>query len=595
MALSGRINGSYADSSYAPYVKWSVTQSIPNNKSIMSVTFGMRKVRENSLSHNLNAQTLTLNVNGATYTRSITFDFRTDPAPSDHDIDTIYGIEIPHNADGTKSVSIIVSHPTDISLGTGSVYGTAELDTIPRATTPSVPSSAEIGTQITISLPRASSDFIHSLWYKLPDGVHGYDRIASGAGTSCSWTVPMALCNRLTNAESASVIILCETYNGSTLVGSKNTTITVTVPSNVKPTATMTTALVNENATVAGWGVAIKSFTKISYTITGDATNDHGATIAAYQYSGNGETISGATGTTGVLTTAGSVVVRGRVQDTRGRWSDWAGVTLTVLDYSAPEILSSSAERVDANGDPADDGESVKVRVNGQVTAVGNNTATAKWRYRQAEGGWSAYATIANNEDVVLPTTFSKGVTYEIELSVWDDLGNSKSVVYTIPTASVAVNIRSGGTGIGIGKYNEHDGEIEIAETWDIRYHGAVMMDHVVEQGLSTVQGSQPCNWYYQKFASGQFVARMSGVLSSSTSNTSKSATFKLPFSLPNTIYGVQLTGTANSNLVTNMGVRNSAGSGSGKTTEQFTVYGTLSAATTASVGVDIEVRGYWK
>ena len=341
--------------------------------------------------------------------------------------------------------------------------------------------------------------------------------------------------------------------------------------------------------------MAIKGFTKVSYTITGDATNDHGATIAAYQFSGNGETISGATGTTGVLTTAGSVVVRGRVQDTRGRWSDWADVTLTVLDYSAPEILSSSAERVDASGDPADDGESVKVRVNGQVTAAGNNTATAKWRYRQAEGGWSAYATIANNEDVVLPTTFSKGVTYEIELSVWDDLGNSKSVVYTIPTASVAVNIRSGGTGIGIGKYNEHDGEIEIEETWDIRYHGAVMTDHVVEQGLSTVQGSQTCNWYYQKFASGQFVARMSGVLSSSTSNTSKSATFKLPFSLPNTIYGVQLTGTVNSNLVTNMGVRNSAGSGSGKTTEQFTVYSTLSAATTASVGVDIEVRGYWK
>ena len=593
MALSGRINGSYADSSYAPYIKWSVTQSIPNNKSTMSVTFGMRKVSENSISYNANSQTLTLKVNGTTYTRSITFDFRTDPAPSDHDIVTIYGIEIPHNADGTKSVSIIASHPTDISFGTGSVYGTAELDTIPRATTPSVPSSADIGTQITISMPRASDSFTHNLWYKL--GNRGYEAIDTGVGTSYAWTIPVSLYRYLTGALSETLTIACVTYNGSTEIGTQTATMTVNVPATVKPTATMTTALVNENATVASWDVAIKGFTKISYTITGDATNDHGATIAAYQFSGNGETISGATGTTGVLTTAGSVVVRGRVQDTRGRWSDWADVTLTVLDYSAPEILSSSAERVDASGDPADDGESVKVRVNGQVTAAGNNTATAKWRYRQAEGGWSAYATIANNEDVVLPTTFSKGVTYEIELSVWDDLGNSKSVVYTIPTASVAVNIRSGGTGIGIGKYNEHDGEIEIEETWDIRYHGAVMTDHVVEQGLSTVQGSQTCNWYYQKFASGQFVARMSGVLSSSTSNTSKSATFKLPFSLPNTIYGVQLTGTVNSNLVTNMGVRNSAGSGSGKTTEQFTVYSTLSAATTASVGVDIEVRGYWK
>ena len=368
MALSGRINGSYADSSYAPYIKWSVTQSIPNNKSTMSVTFGMRKVSENSISYNANSQTLTLKVNGTTYTRSITFDFRTDPAPSDHDIVTIYGIEIPHNADGTKSVSIIASHPTDISFGTGSVYGTAELDTIPRATTPSVPSSADIGTQITISMPRASDSFTHNLWYKL--GNRGYEAIDTGVGTSYAWTIPVSLYRYLTGALSETLTIACVTYNGSTTIGTQTATMTVNVPATVKPTATMTTALVNENATVASWDVAIKGFTKISYTITGDATNDHGATIAAYQFSGNGETISGATGTTGVLTTAGSVVVRGRVQDTRGRWSDWADVTLTVLDYSAPEILSSSAERVDASGDPADDGESVKVRVNGQVTAA---------------------------------------------------------------------------------------------------------------------------------------------------------------------------------------------------------------------------------
>lgn len=495
MALSGRINGSYAASSYTPYVKWSATQSVPNNKSTMSVTFGMRKVSENSLSYNLNAQTLTLKVNGTTYTRSITFDFRTASAPSDHDIVTISGIEVPHNADGTKSVSISASHPTDTSLGTGSVYGTASLTTIPRATTPSVPSSADIGTKITINLPRASSAFTHALKYKLGSG--SYNDIISGVNTQATWTIPMSLCSQITTATSATLTISCDTYNGNTLIGTRTASMTVTVPATVKPTATMTTALVNENTTVAGWGVAIKGFTKVSYTINGDATNDHGATIAAYQFSGNGETISGATGTTGVLTTAGSVVVRGRVQDTRGRWSDWADVTLAVLDYSAPEILSSSAERVDASGDPADDGESVKIRVNGQVTAAGGNTATAKWRYRQAEGGWSAYATIANNEDVVLPTTFSKGVTYEIELSVWDDLGNSKSVVYTIPTASVAVNIRSGGTGIGIGKYNEHDGEIEIEETWDIRYHGAVMTDHVASQTLES-------GWEVRRWQSGR-------------------------------------------------------------------------------------------
>lgn len=143
-----------------------------------------------------------------------------------------------------------------------------------------------------------------------------------------------------------------------------------------------------------------------------------------------------------------------------------------------------------------------------------------------------------------------------------------------------------------------------MAEEYVHRYTGAeideavgkalLTVDYIVEQGEVTTTGSLACNWYYEKYASGRFVAYMSGTLSSSTSNSGKSATVALPFRVPSTYYNVQLSPTTNSNLLVNMGVRNSAGSGSGKTTEQFTVYSTLSAATTDSVGVDIVVRGRW-
>lgn len=133
MALSGRINGDYAGgNSYTPYLKWSAVQSVVNNTSTLSVTFGMRKVSSNNSSWSGYPTRLTVTVNGTTYTRDITFDFRTASYPTDHDIVTIFNIAIPHNADGTKSVSVSASHQTGISLGEGTVSGAAVLDTIVR-------------------------------------------------------------------------------------------------------------------------------------------------------------------------------------------------------------------------------------------------------------------------------------------------------------------------------------------------------------------------------------------------------------------------------------------------------------------------------
>ena len=94
MATAGRINGTYAVSSYAPYLKWSVTQDVANNQSTMSVTFGMTKASANSTSWSGYDTALTVTVNGITYTRQITFDYRSAAYPTDHDIVTISGIAI---------------------------------------------------------------------------------------------------------------------------------------------------------------------------------------------------------------------------------------------------------------------------------------------------------------------------------------------------------------------------------------------------------------------------------------------------------------------------------------------------------------------
>lgn len=102
--------------------------------------------------------------------------------------------------------------------------------------------------------------------------------------------------------------------------------------------------------------------------------------------------------------------------------------------------------------------------------------------------------------------------------------------------------------------------------------------------------------WYYQKYSGGQFEAFTSGLLTSSNTSDRKSATFTLPFTLPNTVYSVQLTPTTNSNLLLNFGVANSDGT-NGKQTTKIVVFSTLTttAASTTSIGLDITIKGYWK
>ena len=56
-----------------------------------------------------------------------------------------------------------------------------------------------------------------------------------GVGTSTSWTVPLSLANQVPNGVSGTCTITCKTYNGSTLIGTKTTSLTLTVPSSIVP------------------------------------------------------------------------------------------------------------------------------------------------------------------------------------------------------------------------------------------------------------------------------------------------------------------------------------------------------------------------
>ncbi len=109
-------------------------------------------------------------------------------------------LALAHDADGTKSFTVAAF--SGWLYGNGDYTAAAKsfaLPTIPRATTPAI-GPVTIGGKATISLPRASASFTHTLSYTFESAT---GTIATGVGSSCTWTVPERAWRRGSPASSA--------------------------------------------------------------------------------------------------------------------------------------------------------------------------------------------------------------------------------------------------------------------------------------------------------------------------------------------------------------------------------------------------------
>ena len=383
--------------SFTLRIKWSETYDLENNKSILSIDgmqmqstvyggtyypggaapdYGTLKVDGVLLrTMNFNGHaTHAVSVNAGTSwwdVRAINTGYH-----DDNEFPWITG-EIAHDADGTKSVTIEpnfnlwrenVGHYPKI---TGSQV--IMLTTIPRASTASVPNFT-MGTKGTIAITRASSAFTHKI--SVTVGGTKY-QIASGVTTSYAWTPDVATWGpRVPNATSEECTMTVDTYNGSTLVGTAEYQFTFYVPASIIPTISeFTTEMVNDNTVVNGWGLAVKGFTKIKWEIA--AAGAGGSTIKKYSVTVGSLKGSAATGTTTALASAGNVTPSATVTDSRGRTACEIASTITVYDYSEPNVSGADAYRCSEDGNRDNDGAYVKLIFSGSISSVnGKNSAT---------------------------------------------------------------------------------------------------------------------------------------------------------------------------------------------------------------------------
>lgn len=372
---------------------------------------------------------------------------------------------ITHSANGSKTFSYSFSQEIGITwsgsaIGTITGSGSGVLDTIPRATTPTLSTtSIDMGASITINTPRASSSFTHTLTYKF---VNATGTIASSVATSQAWTVPLSLASQIPNSTSGTCTITCQTYNGSTLIGTKTVTFTAKVPSSVVPSISSVTVADTNSSYATQFGSLVQGKSKAKFTIT--AAGSYSSTISTYKTVFESKTYTGASPTTAIVSGSGNITATITVTDSRGR-SASTTKTVTVIAYSAPKITAFSVIRSNADGTTNNEGTNATIKVAFSIAAANNkNTSSYTIDYKLVSA--TTWTTLKNgtgytfNQNVISGAVFSVDSTYDIRLTVTDYFGKAQAIV-DLSTAFTLIDFNANGKAMAFGKVSEKTEGVE--------------------------------------------------------------------------------------------------------------------------------------
>lgn len=448
---------------------WSVkSQSVANNTTTISWKLQLIATSDGYISSSA-SKAWSVTVNGTKYSGTNTVGI------SNNSTKTLASgtTTITHNADGTKSFSYSFSQQFDITfnswIGTITGSGSGTLNTIPRASQPSCITWPEhtqnvgsFGDTISIHTNRASSSFTHTLRYQFGSKS---GTIATGVTTGTTWTIPKSLMDLIPSVLSGSGTIYADTYNGSTLIGTKYCGFTATVPttSDCYPSA----SLKLEDTT--GWddtyGSPVQGLSKIKITVT--PTLAYSSPIASYSVSADGTKYTTATATTGALKTAGNSPVTATIKDKRGR-SGSVSYTMKVLAYNQPNISKLTVHRCDEDGTENEQGEFIRVLFSAAITSLNSkNTATYKLRYKKTTD--TAYtevtlSALANTYTVTNGSyTFAadSSNSYDVEVEAKDRHGTATRST-SASTAFTLINWGADGTSMAVGKVAEKANTFEV-------------------------------------------------------------------------------------------------------------------------------------
>ena len=428
------------------------TTSIENNTSTVSWQLWLE--RASSWAYDLLNESLAeVEINGQSVLRQyVSFDLRNSDWVR-FGSDTI---TIPHNDDGTKSISISTRLTNVAGMGDiGKINGTVNLSTIPRASAIRSVSSTELGQPITVSIDKKATAFRHQVWWS----VNGSEWIDLGQNhdTSVQFTVPIDYANRITNSDTGTVDVCVRTLQGDTIIGRDvylNGT-SILVPKNIVPTLENVTAVerISKIAEIIPKGNFVKGKSTIRLEAVG-AKGAYGSSIVLTELSLGNLVVRSSQGDF-PANNSGTVTAVAKITDSRGRTAT-KSIQINIVDYYAPKILAFLANRA-GNGTNKTITSTVLANVSPLILNGSNiNRYNLKIQYSEKNSNrWldavslTAQTVEKINRQIDSGAYYALDKSYNIRLVIQDRVSEIVDSVLTVRSSEVLVALGDGRIGFG--------------------------------------------------------------------------------------------------------------------------------------------------
>lgn len=363
-------------------------------------------------------KTVNFTINGGSYTSSLSL-------PSNKTSNSCYvDVVVPHNADGTKTLSYSGSIVTGTSAGTLTASGTKVLTTIQIATNcPAI--AGTVGSSTTVVISPKSSSYTHKLYWQNPYTSAWTEWATFSANeTSKSITLANILGGFAGNfqpngSRTGQIPIKLETYSNNTLVGTSPDTLSITVASeDALPKINSITfydnnedtyALTNDRTKLVNFMSEIQA--TVDYTLSKGASfrniivaipTDSGETFYP-QVSRSGSVITFSVPDLSVNNNWSKLYnFNIIVQDTFGSATYTYDTSSNYVPYSPIYEVSQAYNFKLSRPNVLSDKVNLSFAFeywHGYYTTNVQNNATIKWRVREVGGSWSNWQTLVENTD----------------------------------------------------------------------------------------------------------------------------------------------------------------------------------------------------
>lgn len=352
MALSG--SGETAFAQHRLLIEWNASQNVSGNFSTVNVFIYLQSLTAYGAINASTNNAGNLNINGTNYGFTATAGL----AANQKKLLSSRSINVPHNADGTKSFTITGWFDVNISWGGTpinriSVSAPCNLNTISRPFTFTTNAYEQVfDSPVTVNVAQNNSGLAANLY------IHfGNKKILLRSsvpiGSNFTVTVPgLELADQIPGSLVGVGTFYLETVQGSTVVGSNGVSVRLEIPKNstYQPTLSGVTMLdtVPEIIAITGTNtVFIQGRSALELQATG--TGKAGATIVNYKL-----TIGAVSQTTTLLPAifpfsvfdfgSGSLTATVTVTDSRGLQATFSA-PIVIYSYQPPQILSVTTAR----------------------------------------------------------------------------------------------------------------------------------------------------------------------------------------------------------------------------------------------------------